>query len=572
MISNIKWRTLRISTKTSLICGLVVLLLLAVTAFTILSIQSRLVESIISKAVSELESNFSEQSERERNTLKKNVSVNAGICADMAANYLYNFDPDGLLNSLKAFMGLLEIQAIEVLDPQDKPFALAWRENGRALYGTSKPKGLKMNRELSHESISTYSNEKVGKIVLYYTDQYISDHLQKTQTAFRSDIKALELSTNQRIKRSVVIQIFSFGIVVMTLLLALTISLRAIVIVPIKRVIDSMKDIAEGDGDLTQRLEIKSQDEVGELGKFFNIFMVKIHAIIADVVGVVANLNTSSGSLNEISEMLNSSSEQTTRKATTVSVSADQMSSNLKAIAAAMEQASTNIGIITSSTNEMSNTIDEIAQHTEKAREITNEAVACSGDASHQVDDLGHAAEGIGKVLETITEISEQVNLLALNATIEAARAGDAGKGFAVVANEIKELAHQTATATSEIRTKMKKIQDSTNGTVSQMGGITTIVKDVNDIVDNIATAITEQSAMTSEISTNVSQASEGIKEINHNVAQNSLASETVNQEIEILSNESGQISNSSSQVNKSAHLLDEYAEKLDRLVGRFKI
>lgn len=93
-----------------------------------------------------------------------------------------------------------------------------------------------------------------------------------------------------------------------------------------------------------------------------------------------------------------------------------------------------------------------------------------------------------------ITEISEQTNLLALNATIEAARAGEAGKGFAVVANEIKELARQTADATSEIKEQIEGIQGSTSGTVSEIDEILKVINDVNEIVSNIATAVEEQS------------------------------------------------------------------------------
>lgn len=566
-----KWKRLRISTKTGIICGLVVILLLAATAGVILSVQSKLVKSIISTNVSELENTFSEQTVREKATLKKNVEINTQICADMAADYLYNFDPEGFINGLKGFMALPEIQAIKVADNNDKLFAMAWRENGQSAYGTSSPKQIKLDGELASRSDVIFNKELVGNVSFYYTNKYITDHLKKKKVQFQIEIQSLILSSKERIKRSVIIQIFSFGIVVLALLLSLTTSLRIIVIRPIKHVIRSLKDIAEGEGDLTQRLEVRNDDEIGELGNWFNVFMQKIQDIIKDVVSVVVELKTSSGNLNDIAKILNASSEQTTQRAHAVSSSADQMSHGMQAIATSMEQASTNISIVTSSTNEMSNTIDEIAGHTEKAREITQESVSCTDDATHQVNDLGNAAKDIGIVLETITEISEQVNLLALNATIEAARAGESGRGFAVVANEIKELARQTAHATGEIRVRVEKIQNTTNGTITQIGRISEIVIDVNNLVDNIATAITEQSTMASEISSNVSHAFKGVSEINQNVSQNNQASETVTKEIEILSNESGQISNSSSQLNLSAQQLDEYAAQLNQLVARFK-
>ena len=133
---------------------------------------------------------------------------------------------------------------------------------------------------------------------------------------------------------------------------------------------------------------------------------------------------------------------------------------------------------------------------------------------------LGQAAQEIGQVTETITNISAQTNLLALNATIEAARAGTAGKGFAVVANEIKELARQTAEATEDIKARIAGIQDSTGTAISDIGQITTVIKDVGGIVASIAAAIEEQATVTKDVAGNIAQASTGVRDANQHVNQ----------------------------------------------------
>jgi methyl-accepting chemotaxis protein len=147
----------------------------------------------------------------------------------------------------------------------------------------------------------------------------------------------------------------------------------------------------------------------------------------------------------------------------------------------------------------MSATVNEIAQHTEKARTISNNAVIQAETTSENVQQLSLSADEIGRATEVISEISGQTNLLALNATIEAAHAGEAGKGFAVVANEIKELAGQTAGATQEINEKVVSIQSSTTRTTTELKEILDIIQKVDEIVTTIATAVEEQSASTSE-------------------------------------------------------------------------
>jgi methyl-accepting chemotaxis protein len=360
------------------------------------------------------------------------------------------------------------------------------------------------------------------------------------------------------------------GALVVGLLLAMLIG--ASITRPINAAVAGLKDIAEGEGDLTKRLEVKSQDELGELSKWFNIFLVKLQEMVRRITSNAETIARSAQTLTTVSEEMTQGADAMTGSSNAVATAAEEMSSNINSVAAAMEQASTNMSSVSSATEEMGSTIAEIAVHTEKARTITHDAVTQTKETSTKMDQLGEAARSISKVTEVITEISEQTNLLALNATIEAARAGEAGKGFAVVANEIKELARQTAAATQEIKGKITGIQGSTEETIGQISQISRVINDINEIVSTISSATEEQSSATKEIATNVAQASSGISEVNQNVAESSTVSKEIAQDIAGINQGMGDMSGRCSQVNASALELKQLADQLNQLMGRFKI
>jgi methyl-accepting chemotaxis protein len=392
---------------------------------------------------------------------------------------------------------------------------------------------------------------------------------------YLDNIEAFQAGMSRQIDQEVradMIKISLFAGLIFAGIVTLTLFISVGITKSLKEMVVSFKDIAEGEGDLTKRIEIRSRDELAELAGLFNTFMQKLQGVIGQIADNAGHVDRSANGLSAAATQMSANADETSERAGNLSTAAEEMSANLTTVAAAMEESSTNTTMVATAAEEMTATINEITQNAEKARGISDQAVQQSKAASGQMALLGQAAQAIGKVTETITEISEQTNLLALNATIEAARAGEAGKGFAVVANEIKELAKQTAGATLDIKKQIEGIQGTTDGTVKSINEITAVITNVNEIVATIATAVEEQSAATSEIASNINQASQGIQEVNENVSQSSSVAGEITEDVTTVDRSAGEIAKSSSQVEASATEMREMAAELKTIVGAFKI
>jgi methyl-accepting chemotaxis protein len=293
----------------------------------------------------------------------------------------------------------------------------------------------------------------------------------------------------------------------------------------------------------------------------------------------VATFNSEPSSLRGLINMvarsahrLTIASNQVVSKAGIVAAAAEEMNASTATVAQGMERTSDNLQSVATAVEEMTSTVGEIAHNSEKAHVTTNDAAKKVGQFSMMMKNLGQAALEIDQVTEAINNISSQTNLLALNATIEAARAGTAGKGFAVVASEIKQLAEQTATATKEIKGKIATIQKSTADAVADIEKIVDVIRDVNEIVVNIASAIQEQSTVTQDIAGNIANASDGVQDANSQVAQTSIVSASIAKEIAELSGNATDGISASREENISAATLAQLAEQFGQMVSKFQI
>ena len=333
---------------------------------------------------------------------------------------------------------------------------------------------------------------------------------------------------------------------------------------------DVTKLVAEG--DLKNRVDLTSQDELGGLANDTNAMIDNLRKMIHQITGYSEQLTNSSSGLSDLASSMSSGAGDVTIKSESVAAAAEEMSTNMDTVAATSEQAASNINTVSIATDEINSSINEIAKNSETGNAITQEAVEKAGSATQKVNELGSAAREISKVTEVISEISAQTNLLALNATIEAARAGEAGKGFAVVAGEIKQLAIQTTEATNDIKKRIESIQNSTSDTALEIEGVTQIIGDINEIVGTIAAAVEEQSATTKEISANMGQASSGLQEVTENVSQSNNVSSEIAKDIGDVNTSSNEVLSNSELVKTNSGDLKNIATNLQELVSQFKL
>ncbi|WP_282114542.1 methyl-accepting chemotaxis protein [Pseudoalteromonas arctica] len=330
------------------------------------------------------------------------------------------------------------------------------------------------------------------------------------------------------------------------------------ILIPTRLAADMMKDISQGEGDLTRTLNESGNDEISELSHSFNLFVLKMRESLVHV----------SQSANDVSEHAHTVDDSSRTSHSFIELQNDSSTQ----VAAAMEQMTHQIHDVSRNAEAAEQAAKDAAQNASTGKNVVAQTITAIETLSSNIEtvsrvteDLANESHNIGSVLDVIRSISEQTNLLALNAAIEAARAGEHGRGFAVVADEVRTLASRTGQSTDEIQTMITKLQEGAKAAVEAVKSSQAL---------SVSTVEQASSANTSlnEIERLVSIITEMNSQIARATEQQTQAADEVNLRINELSQSTEQSLNNTKQLTDASDNLKQSSQELSSVVNRFKL